>query len=339
MKAFSILFVVCIIALAMVSWEGFGTQAHVSLLALAAGNSGLTSRTPTGLASQIAGGVADPTRLPRATGQAPPGAIPNAAGNSYYLDPTSGVKVWRATSASYPCAANNGGSFHDYGDVVQISGAIGGNRHTLLIRTCGGYKLVDFIRGQGFSNWRNLASDSYPAHDLAFTFSYKIDTPHIAYVTTGSGRLVRYNTLTNIAETIGNFPKSWTGESWLQNDKNDRWFVATAATNGACFAFNSETNQTMTQTIPNFDECHLENNGRYVDLNTGDGGDYVWDLQTNTIRPFDPPSPAHLFHLPSPSGFFVAVDVNSGGGKYPFYRMNPVDGSSTLISAFGVSRS
>src|SRR5215831_3071824 len=335
MKAFLILFGACIIALAMVSWERFGTQAQVSLRALAAGDSELPSRTPTGLPSLIADGVADPTKLPKATGQAPPGAVPNVAGNSYYLDPTSGVKVWRATSPSYPCAANNGGSFHDYGDVVQISGDLGGNRHTLLIRTCGEYKLVDFERGQGFSNWRSLASDSYPAHDLSFTFSYKKDAPHIAYVTTGGGRLARYNTLTNIAEPIGNFPKSWTGESWLQNDKYDRWFAATTAGNGGCVAFNSETNQTMTQTIPNFDECHLENNGRYVDLNTGSGGDYVWDLQTNTITPFNPPLPAHLFHLPSPSGFFVAVDVNSGGGKYPFYRMNPVDGSSTLISTFG----
>src|SRR5262245_32201199 len=335
MKVSLILSSVCVIALATFSHWRFGAQAHVSLIALAAGDSVSQSRTSTGFTLQIAGGVADPTRLPQATGQEPPATVPNVAGNSYYLDPTSGVKVWRATSASYPCAANNGGSFHDYGDVLQISGDLGGNKHTLLIRTCGGYKLVDFERGQGFSNWRSLASDSYPAHDLSFTFSYKKDTPHIAYVTTAGGRLVRYNTRTNKAEPIGNFPKPWTGESWLQNDKNDRWFVATTATNGACVAFNSETNQTMTQTIPNFDECHMENNGRYVDLNTGAGGDYVWDLQTNAVTPFNPPLPGHLFHLPSPSGFFVSVDVNSGGGKFPFYRMNPVDGSSRLISNFG----
>src|SRR5262245_40965414 len=335
MKAFLKLFGSCAIALAMFSWERFGTQAHVSLLALASGDSELPPQTPTVLASLIADGVADPTRLPKATGQAPPGAVPNVAGNSYYLDPTSGVKVWRATSASYPCADNNGVSSHDYGDVLQISGDLGGNKHTLLIRTCGEYKLVDFVRGQGFSNWRSLAPDSYPAHDLSFTFSYKKDTPHIAYVTTDSGKLARYNTLTNTAEPIGNIPKSWAGVSWLQNDKYDRWFVANTAGNKGCVAFNSETDQIMTQTIPNFDECHLENNGRYVDLNTGSGGDYVWDLQTNAITPFNPPSPGHLFHLPSPSGFFVAVDVNTGTGKYPFYRMNPVDGSSTLISDFG----
>src|SRR5262245_14632587 len=107
MKAFLNLFGACIIALAMISWERIGTQAHVSLLALAAGDSELPSRILTGLPSLIAGGIADPTKLPKAIGQAPPGAVPNVAGNSYYLDPTSGVKVWRATSASYPCAANN----------------------------------------------------------------------------------------------------------------------------------------------------------------------------------------------------------------------------------------
>jgi hypothetical protein len=286
--------------------------------------------------AQVSGtGVADPTLLPKAIGQTPPSVIPNISANTYYNDPTSAVKVWRATSATYPCANNNGDNAHDYGDVLQISGDLGGNKHTLFFRTCGEYKLVDFVRGQGFSNWRSLASGAYPAHDLSFTFSYKKDTPHIAYVTTGSGQLIRYNTLTNKIENTGLFPKSWAGNGWLQNDKNDVWFVGNTAGNAACVAFNSVTGQTITQTIPNFDECHLENDGRWVDLNTGAGGDFVWDLMTNTIKPFNPPSPAHLFHMPSPQGYFVAVDVNTGNNKYPIYRMNPVDGSSVLISDFG----
>src|SRR5262245_29974107 len=108
MKVSLILSSLCIIALATFSHWRFGTLAHVSLIALAAGDSVSQSRTSTGLTLQIAGGGADPTMLPKATGQAPPDAVPNVNANSYYLDPTSGVKVWRATSASYPCGANNG---------------------------------------------------------------------------------------------------------------------------------------------------------------------------------------------------------------------------------------
>src|SRR5262245_30587166 len=88
---------------------------------------------------------ADPTLLPKAVGQGPVGPNPNIAGNTFYNDPTSGVRVWRATSVSYPCANNTGGSMHDYGDVLQISGDLGGNKHTLYFHTCGEYKLVDFV--------------------------------------------------------------------------------------------------------------------------------------------------------------------------------------------------
>ena len=295
--------------------------------------------TPTPIPAPVATssltGTADPTLLPKATGQIPPSAVPNIEAGTYYNDPTSGVKVWRATSVRYPCSNNINGSFHDYGDVLQISGDLGDNKHTLYLHTCGEYKLVDFVRGQGFSNWRSLASDAQPAHDLSFTFSYNSATPYIAYVTTNIGQLVRYNTITNKTEIAGLFPKTWTGTSWLQNDKNDAWFVANTENNAACVAFNSVTGQTITKTITNFDECHLENNGRWVELNTGQGNDYVWDLINNSIKPFNPPSPTNIFHLASPSGFFTAVDVNTGGGITPTYRLNPVDGSALKISDFG----
>jgi hypothetical protein len=45
-----------------------------------------------------------------------------------------------------------------------------------------------------------------------------------------------------------------------------------------------------------------------------------------------------MFHLASPSGFFTAVDVDSGNGRTPYYRMDPATGTGTLIydnSQFG----
>ena len=275
-------------------------------------------------------GKADPTLLPIAAGQPTPITTPTVAGGESYLDPVSGVRVWRATSESYPCAGNIGLRAHDYGDTNQISHEWGDGYQTILIRTCGEYRLVDFKRGVGFSNWRSFAPGASPDSDLSFVFSNNPATPQIAYIIE-SGALIRYNTATNQVENTGNFPKTgWGVRGWLQNDITDTWFVANSTSQTSCKAWNSQTNDSREKTIPEFDECHLENRGRYVELNTGHGDDSIWDLQTDIVRPFDPPS-GHIFHMASPSGYFTSVDKNSGGGRTPYYRMDPATGTGTLI--------
>src|SRR4029434_1727054 len=163
-------------------------------------------------------GKADPTLLPIATGQSTPIKTPAVAGGESYLDPVSGVRVWRATSENYPCAGNTGLRVHDYGDTNQISHEWGDGYQTILIRTCGEYHLVDFKRGVGFSNWRKFAPGTHPDSDLSFVFSNNPATPRIAYSISG-GVLIRYNTATNRAENTGDFPKmAWGVRGWLQND-------------------------------------------------------------------------------------------------------------------------
>ncbi len=273
---------------------------------------------------------ADPTLLPVATGQSAPLKTPVVEGGKSYLDPVSGVKVWRATSQSYPCANNNGVRHHDYGDSNQISHEWGNGFQTLFLRTCDEYHLVDFKRGVGFSNWRKFSAGAHPDSDLSFVFSNNPDTPRIAY-SIHNGALVRYNTGANQVENTGNYPKTnWGARGWLQNDITDTWFVANNKSQTSCKAWNSKTNDSREKTIPEFDECHLENYGRYVELNTGKGGDSVWDLKTNAVKPFNPPT-GHIFHMASPSGFFTSVDVNSGGGRTPYYRMDPATGTGALI--------
>ena len=279
---------------------------------------------------------ADPTLLPKATGQvwtsSTPGA--NTAGGNYYVDPTSSMRVWRATSPTYPCASNTGESHHDYGDVTQISREWGSGFHTLLIQTCGSYRLVDFKRGVGFSNWRTFTSGGGPSSDLHFTFSNNPATPQIAYSLNNSN-LVRYNTATNQVENTGNYPKSnWTSGPWLQNDVNDEWFVAINSSKTTATAWNSKTNQTLSATPqPGFDEPHLTNDGRYVLLHLGDTG-AIWDIQTNIVRSFSPPA-GRLGHPSSPTGFITTVDVDSGGGITPHYRMDPATGQGVRIHDFG----
>jgi hypothetical protein len=289
-----------------------------------------TFTTPLPPPPPASAGSADPTLLPEATGQATPFTTPTVAGGESYLDPVSGVRIWRATSESYPCAENTGLRHHDYGDTNQISHEWGDGYQTIFLRTCGVYYLVDFKRGVGFTNWRPFAPDSQPDADLGFVFSNNPATPQLAY-TLRFGTLHRYNTATNQIENTGNFPRAdWGARGWLQNDLTDTWFVANSASLPGCKAWNSQTNESREKTIPGYDECHLENRGRYVELNTGGGGDSVWDLETDLVSPFNPPT-GHIFHLASPSGFFTSVDVNSGGGRTPYYRLDPATGTGTLI--------
>jgi hypothetical protein len=275
-------------------------------------------------------GKADPTLLPPAAGQSIPNTTPAVAGGESYLDPVSGVRVWRATSENYPCAGNTGFRYHDYGDTNQISHEWGDGYQTILIRTCGEYHLVDFKRGVGFTNWRKFAPGAQPDSDLSFIFSSNPATPRIAYVI-NNGSLIRYNTATNQVENTGNFPKTaWGARAWLQGDINDIWFVANSASQTSSMAWNSQTNVSREKTIPNYDECHLENRGRYVLLINGGTGTVAWDLQTDIVRPFDPPT-GRTFHMASPSGYFTSVDVDTGGGRTPYYRMDPATGTGVLI--------
>lgn len=275
-------------------------------------------------------GKADPTLLPPATGQVTPIKTPKVAGGQSYVDPISQVRVWRATSENYPCGGNTGERRHDYGDTNQISHEWSDGYQTLFLRTCDEYHLVDFKRGVGFTNWRKFAAGAAPDSDLSFVFSNDPATPRIAY-SIHKGVLIRYNTATNRTENTGNFPQMrWGARGWLQNDITDTWFVANSASQTSCKAWNSKTNESREKTIRDFDECHLENSGRYVELNTGNGGDSVWDLKADTVKPFNPPT-GNIFHMASPSGYFTSVDVDSGGGRTPYYRMDPATGKGTLI--------
>jgi hypothetical protein len=229
-------------------------------------------------------GVPDLSQLPIANGQQPNVTawnalnVRNMAGGGSYLDPLTGVRVWKITSASIP--TSNSGMGHDYGDgPVQVSGEWGGNKHTILVRG-DGYWLVDLERGVGLSNWRQVPNGARPGSDLNWTFSKNPATPQIAYSYSG-GQLVRVNTGTNQVQNTGNFPKSMSSGYWLHQDKNDEWFVKMEGA-GAVVAWNSVTNQTLRQSFSGLDEPHMEGNGRYVALIT-DGGTRVWDLQTNTV--------------------------------------------------------
>jgi hypothetical protein len=280
--------------------------------------------------------IADPTLLPIAARQLPqfesyPGAS-LAAGMSY-SDPVTGVRVWKATSASVPVA--NTQATHDYGSgPLQVTRDWGTNQHTILVNV-GGHYLVDFTRGVGFSNWRRTPAVN---SDLCFTFSFVAATPQIAYFLNGT-TLHRYDTRTNTVADSGNFPKSFasiTSSSllWLQQDRNDEWFVMMPGDQSLVIAWNSVTNVTQVIHATSLDEPHLDRDGRYVaiDLTTGAPDWQIYDLQTQSMgAPIS--KQAHLEALRSA---FVAhnPDISSG----PQYYYDPVAGQQvTTLTASQLS--
>ncbi|HEX4468540.1 MAG TPA: Ig-like domain-containing protein [Gemmatimonadaceae bacterium] len=282
------------------------------------------------------GAVADPTLLPIAARQLP--AFESYAGASLaagmsYSDPVTGVRVWKATSASVPVA--NTQATHDYGSgPLQVTRDWGNNQHTILVNV-GGHYLVDFTRGGGFSNWRRTPTVN---SDLCFTFSFVPATPQIAYFLNGT-TLHRYDTRTNAVSDSGNFPKSFASITtssllWLQQDRNDEWFVMMPSDQSLVIAWNSVTNVTQIIHATSIDEPHLDRDGRYVaiDLATGAPDWQIYDLQTQSMgAPISKQT-----HLEALRSAFVShnPDVSSG----PQYYYDPIAGRQvTTLTASQLS--
>jgi Big-like domain-containing protein len=277
------------------------------------------------------GTVPDPTLLPVASGQAPNLAAYNAlnvpgqpAGFSYN-DPTTNVKVWKVTSSTVP--APNTGAGHDYADgpnQVSLGWGANNNTHTLLIRGDGmAYYLVDFTRGVGFSNYRLLTVQ--PRMDVAATFSNLAGQERIMYIMTNS-QLLRYNTATMSVENTGYFPLNQGLQTWLQQDKNDIWFVGLVNATTA-FAWNSQTNQYLTDSETWLNEPRFERDGRYVILTSGTGTVRVWDLSNNTLGSVQ--SVSSYFHNADLRGQWVHTNTNFSA---PFGQIRQVVSGGALFT-------
>lgn len=327
--------------------------------AIAVGTSTITARNLAGITVtatvSVAGspapppgpvtGAANPLALPASNFQIPnwtayPGR--NLPAGQSYIDPSSGARVWKATDASTPFANSVG--THDYGTGAnQISREWGQGKHTILVRlNSGDYRLVDFTRGQGFTNWRGLAAQ--PNMDLSFTFSSVAGEERIAYMLTGGYRLIRYNTATNQVENTGNFPKDFQATAaalgqqaffaWLQQDRLDSTFVMINFQQGAnlTIAWDSKRNEIKTH-IMDADEFHLDRDGRYVFLT---GQPYImWDLLTNAKTAF---SAGKLVHPAAARGYFVASnpDLNSAPQRM-FNMAAPLGGFIDIYTSPDVS--
>src|SRR5207247_2156197 len=233
------------------------------------------------------GGTPDPTLLPVATTlQAPRTAaydalnVPAIAAGGSYLDPTTGVKVFKVTSATFPTTSANWG--HDYaegGDEVSLP--YSGAARAVLVHG-GAYWLVDFTPGVGVSNGRQLGGNLAPVQDQAFAFSTNPATPWYAYVSNGTSvRRLDIRTMTEAAGDgwpVNNEPVA----VWLQQSENDGLFawMRAASPADALYLWDWQADRIVFQTtgdpdIPFIHVASLRDRWYGVDWNLSQPYEYV----------------------------------------------------------------
>ncbi len=210
--------------------------------------------------------------------------VPARAAGSFYLDPTTAVKVYKLTSATFPAASANWG--HDYsegGDEVSLPHT--GQTRSVLVRENGGpWWLVDFTPGVGVGNARPLTGNLAPLMDLAFTFSNNPAAPYYAYVSDGS--TIRRFDVRTMTEAPGN---GWpvTGETsamWLHQAENDSFFTWMRGANGnTIVGYEPSSGLRKTYTNASLNEPRIDRAGRYVGVSMTGNRLVVWDWLTNSV--------------------------------------------------------
>ncbi|TLY18844.1 MAG: hypothetical protein E6K68_10730 [Nitrospirae bacterium] len=237
------------------------------------------------------GGQPDPTLLPVATTSQVPLTtaynalnVPAIAAGGSYLDPTTGVKVYKITSATFPTTSS--GWWHDYaegGDEVSLP--YKGTTRAVLVNSSSGYWIADFTPGVGVSNGRALTGSFVPVHDQAFVFSTNPATPYYAYVSNGSS--IRRIDIRTMTEAPGDgWPVLNEPEAvWLQQSENDAFFTWMRGQSGpVVVGYEPATSTLKTQTVSNVDQPQIDRNAssRYVAINTTpQEGLILWDFSRN----------------------------------------------------------
>jgi len=277
------------------------------------------SVTPTRVLAQS--GNPDPRQLPVATTAQVPLTtaydavkVPSMAAGSWYLDPTTNVKVYKLTSATFP-TANSTGWRHDYAEGNnEISLPHTGTTRTIFVRvaTYGNFWLFDFTPGVGVSNPRQLVAPFAPGgsiRDQEFTFSNDPATPYYAYVANGTDIIridVRGSSPTHVD---GNgWPVLGEGNAtWLSNGENDAFFVWMRNSNGAVVGYEPGTATKKVYAGTNASLINEPRMGksaasRYVgmtlnvpDVNGLQG--WNWTSNTSSFHQSNPPPFAHVANL------------------------------------------
>ena len=278
--------------IASVNATGLVTGVVVGTATITATSEGQSGTALITVTVPSSGGTPDPTLLLVATTSQVPltGAynalnVPAIAAGGWYLDPTTGVKIYKLTSGTFPTSSPNWG--HDYsegGDEVSLP--YNGNTRAVLVRQNGGaWWLVDFTPGVGVGNGRQLAGRLAPCFDQSFSFSNNPATPYYAYVSNCSA-IIRFDIRT-LTEAPGNgWPISESNACWLQQSENDGLFTWLRGQSGPTVAaFEPATNTLKTYTNSGVNEPRIDRAGRYIGLSMNSPPEalFVWDFTTSSI--------------------------------------------------------
>lgn len=253
---------------------------------------------------------------------APIAALP--AGGSY-VDPASGVKVYKVTDATHP-SANVGMAVQYSTQGLQISGPWGPNddQYTIYFHNAvGSAFLVDYKLGGTFSNYR-----SNPASDGAMAMSRK--TPQIQYYATGSV-LNRYDTSKNALANTAPFPITFAstkgGNAWLMVNQDDTWASAIGTDGQTVTAADMVAGKQITVSNSGLDEVYIGYSSQAL-INDDAGGKgatagYVYNFLTNTKASVNLPfgQMPYVSHGASLNGFWLGVDTYQGAGHMPLNQV------------------
>jgi len=249
--------------------------------------------------------------------------VPGMAAGSSYLDPSTGVRVYKVTDANHPAS---GVSYTvEYSTQgLQIGGPWGPNRdqYTIFFMGSKGW-LVDYKLGGTFSNYRTCPG-------TAGKQAFSRQSPQIQYYSTGSV-LHRYNTATNALADTGAFQISWptntSNDMWLMVNQDDTYATAINANMSGVTSVSLSNGAISNYTTPNLDELYI-GYGTKALVNTDSGGSgptaaYIWDLASNSLRSVGLPfgNMNTVSHIPSMNRYWVSFDKTTGGGHMPIWQI------------------
>lgn len=321
-----------------------------------------------------------PTRLPIATtSQLPQVGAYNAlsvqtlAAGQSYLDPTTQVRIYKLTSATFPDpAGNTAGWRHDYSEgTYEMSLPQPDGTRTFLVSSLAppfDYWLFDGNINTGLTNARKLTGTNFqPWMDIAFTFSNNPATPTWAYVVQlvggNVGTVRRFDTKTMTEITGNGFPITdgaivvesdgqtrYNFPAWLQQSQNDGLFVwMRGPTHAASVTVETVGYEPSTGTLKvtstiNCNEPHLDRAGRYVMIVDNNNGMIIWDWQANIqtwsmVGDSGTPPPlanAPFGHAASLNRRVLNVQINQPFPP-PLFQIDPAVPNSTEILSGGTS--
>jgi hypothetical protein len=308
-----------------------GRWPAIRLVSIVAGLVSLTAVILSATPPRAAAQSPDPTLLPIATTAQIPlsvaydalNVLSMAAGSSY-LDPTTGVKVYKLTSGSFPAASPNWG--HDYAEGgYEVSLPHTGNTRTVLVYDgASTHWLLDFSPDAGVSNPRPLTGTLRPYADISFTFSSNPATPYYAYV--GTSTAVRRFDVRTMTEVPGDgWPTSASNVQWLTQSENDGLFAWLASDTTTMTAYEPRTGTKKTAKFDSGHQVQVDKGGRYIFWSLDGNAGVIWDFRSGSVLwnvPGDPGIPfAHTgmlrrriavtnWNAAAPYNFgYLAVDI------------------------------